>query len=336
MSGVTFIGNIIVDYIKMIDNFPAIGNLSNITAISRNIGGLAVNTPVGLKIMAPEFDILSMGMVGNDDNGRYVTKSLAAYGVDVSGISVHKSLPTSFTDVMTISSTRARTFFQAQGAGAAYGFDDINFESIRTDIAHVGYALLMDKFDRPDPDYGTQMAKIMAKLRSMGIQTSFDVVSENSERFTRIVTPSLRQADYVFMNEVESAGTVGIPTRGKDEKLLIHNIQKICARLMELGVHKMAAIHAPEGGWAMTADGDFYHEPALDLPQGFIKGTVGAGDAFCAGMLYSILKGKGPAFGLSIAGAAAACSLSAENSVDGMRPIAQVLELRNKLMHHIS
>ncbi len=331
MQGVTFIGNVIVDYIKKIAGYPAVGNLSRILSFARSIGGMAVNTSIDLKRLDPTLDVRVMGMVGDDDNGRFVTEALSANGVDVSKILVHESLPTSFTDVFTTQSTGVRTFFQAQGAGAAYGLGEIDFSSIHTEIAHLGYALAMEKFDSYDPVYGTQMAKIMAKLHSMGIKTSMDVVSEeDAGKYQNVVLPSLRQADYVFMNEVEASKTAGLPVRDAEGTLSLPQLKKIAARLMEQGIREALIIHAPEGGCLMECGGSFHALPALDLPAGYIRGTVGAGDAFCAGMLYAILKNWAPARALATANAAAACNLSEENTVDGMRSIAETLALQEK------
>ena len=59
--------------------------------------------------------------------------------------------------------------------------------------------------------------------------------------------------------------------------------------------------------------------PSLKLPQGYIKGTVGAGDAFCAGCLYAIYHGYDDHAMLEFASGAAACNLAAEDSVSGMK-----------------
>jgi len=55
------------------------------------------------------------------------------------------------------------------------------------------------------------------------------------------------------------------------------------------------------------------------LPEGYIKGSVGAGDAFCAGCLYGIYKGYDDKTILEFASGAACLNLSAVDSVSGMR-----------------
>ena len=65
----------------------------------------------------------------------------------------------------------------------------------------------------------------------------------------------------------------------------------------------------------------------MRLPAGYIKGTVGAGDSFCAGCLYGIYNGFTDVEILEFASGAAACNLAAEDSVSGMRDAGYVREL---------
>ena len=62
-------------------------------------------------------------------------------------------------------------------------------------------------------------------------------------------------------------------------------------RLMDYGVNEKVIIHCPEKGFCLDKSGEFTVVNSLKLPKGFIKGSVGAGDAFCAGSLYAIYNG---------------------------------------------
>ena len=66
---------------------------------------------------------------------------------------------------------------------------------------------------------------------------------------------------------------------------------------------------------------------SLRIPKEEIKGSVGAGDAFCAGCLYGIYNGFSDRQTLEFASAAAACNLFAANSVDGMRSKNEILQI---------
>ena len=65
-------------------------------------------------------------------------------------------------------------------------------------------------------------------------------------------------------------------------------------------------------------------------PKGYIKGKVGAGDAFCAGVLYGIYQGWDCSTCLRLGGAAAAANLSAPDSISGMRPVEQLWSLEQQ------
>ena len=70
--------------------------------------------------------------------------------------------------------------------------------------------------------------------------------------------------------------------------------------------------------------------PSLELPSDWIKGSVGAGDAFCAGMLYSLLTGMPDEDGMKLASCAAAANLAATDSISGALPLAETLALGNR------
>ena len=97
--------------------------------------------------------------------------------------------------------------------------------------------------------------------------------------------------------------------------------------LLSYGVGQRVIVHCPEAGFCLSRDGDFTVVPSLKLPAGYIKGTVGAGDSFCAGCLYGIYNGFTDAEILEFASGAAACNLAAEDSVSGMRDAGYIREL---------
>ena len=67
--------------------------------------------------------------------------------------------------------------------------------------------------------------------------------------------------------------------------------------------------------------------PSLKLPEDWIVGTVGAGDAFCSGVLYGAWKGMSLQAAIELATASAACSLSQAGATEGMRTFEEVQKL---------
>lgn len=326
-KGITIAGNLIVDHVKLIDSYPEVGMLTNIRSVSSSIGGCAGNTICDIAKIDTSVPLKCIGKVGGDSDGEFIKKILTDLGVNIDGVKTEQGEPSSFTDVMTSLETNERTFFQARGANAKFGLCDIDFDNLDTDIFHIGYALLLDEFDKEDPEYGTVMARALKMAQDRGIRTSLDVVSEASDRFKRIVTPCLKYCNYAIINEVEAAQTTGISVRREDKSIDEDAVKAAIAKLFELGVKDVVCIHCPEGGWYATADGSIYYHDALYLPRSFIKGKVGAGDAFCAGMLYSLYKGFDPEYSLRVAGAAAGANLSANDSISGLRPFEEMMKL---------
>lgn len=89
-------------------------------------------------------------------------------------------------------------------------------------------------------------------------------------------------------------------------------------------------IHFPEGGYARSSGGVEHYQPSLKLPAKFIAGTVGAGDAFCAGVLYGLHEGWPIERTMLLAVSAAASSLSHVTCSEGIKELNQVLTLANE------
>lgn len=327
-GGILFGGSLIVDQVKAIDTHPEKGRLAVIRGVSVGIGGMACNDPVNLKVLDPELSVATMGRVGEDDQGRYILSEFEAKGVDTSCVIVTPGVNTSFTDVMSDRSDGSRTFFHSYGACALWGFDDIPFERLagRYSFVQLGYALLLEKMDSEDKEYGTEMARALAKFQEMGLRTAVDVVSEQGERFRKVVGPVLPHVDDFIVNEVEAAEVAGVPTRDGEGRLDLNALEEAAKRLYGMGVKRNVAIHAPEGAlWAMR-DGGMVFQPSHDIKAGEISGSAGAGDAFCSGVIYGINKGWEPQETLRLATAMAGLCLFSPTTTGGAKPLEEVLE----------
>jgi sugar/nucleoside kinase (ribokinase family) len=71
-------------------------------------------------------------------------------------------------------------------------------------------------------------------------------------------------------------------------------------------------------------------QPALKVPAKYIQGTAGAGDAFCAGVLYGLHEGWELKRCLETAVCTAAASLSDPTCTGGMKPLTACLALAKK------
>ena len=118
--------------------------------------------------------------------------------------------------------------------------------------------------------------------------------------------------------------------RNSDGSLNVDGIIRTLEFMLAQGVRKRAVLHCPEAGFCLDAKEGLFIEPSFKLPKGYIQGSVGAGDAFCAGCLYAIYHEKDPRWMLRYAAAAAAANLSAADSVSGMKPAAELEKMMNE------
>ena len=285
------------------------------------------NTIINLAKIDRSIPLYAYGMVGDDDGGKYVTFEMQKYGVDVSGVVVSDSKATSFSDVMSVAATGERTFFHHKGANSEFSPSHVSVDSMTCRMLHIGYILLLDEFDREDPEYGTVMARFLKSVQEAGISTSIDVVSDSGKRFAEKVIPALRYTDNAIMNEIEGCGVSGLDPRGADGCINVESIRLTLQKILDCGVRERAIIHAPEAGFCLNTRGEFSVVPSLKLPAGYIKGSVGAGDAFCAGCLYGIYNGLSDRDILEFASGAAACNLAEADSISGMQSKEYIADL---------
>ena len=330
-NGIAVAGNMIVDILYPVKGLPRPGELTTILeGISRSSGGAACNVIGDLARLDASLPLTALGRLGTDAEGDYVLSLLKEHGsIDVSNIK--RDGITSFTSVMADEITKQRSFFHYRGANALFSEDDINWDNIKSDFLHIGYILLLDTLDSHDDEFGTKMARLLFHAQERGIKTSVDVVSENGNRFMSHVPPALKYSDYCIINEFEAEKTTGVVLRNKKNELVFSKIKTALEKLKNFGVSSWAVIHSPEGGFGLDSSGSYEEIPSLELPEGYIKGTVGAGDAFCSGVIYGAYRDLSLRQSLEMGIAAAACSLSEAGATEGMRSAEDTMILREKL-----
>ncbi|MBQ7039921.1 MAG: helix-turn-helix domain-containing protein [Clostridia bacterium] len=325
--GIAIAGTTLVVIVNMIDKYPQKNMLVKIKDVSLAVGGCVPNTIINLAKIDPDLFLSAYGKIGNDSEGRYVLEQLEKHGVNTSGMKVCTEKLTSKTNVMTEISTGARTFFYLAGAGGEFSAEDVDIDALDCEIFHIGYILMLPKLDAEDEKYGTKMAKFLHDLQKKGIKTSIDVVSEEGGRFAKTVIPALKYCNYVILNEIECCEVAGLDARTKDGALIIDNIRKAMETFMEYGVSDKVIVHCPEAGFALNDKKEFTVVPSLELPEGFIKGSVGAGDTFAAASLYGIYSSFTDEEILAFASCAAALNLTATDAVSGMKSRAEIEEM---------
>lgn len=328
-KGIIAAGNMLVDHVHQIVQWPERGWLAEIIHSERATGGAPLNFLLTLAKMHVGLPLQAVGLIGEDSDGDYIMAMLDQYHVNRQRVQRTTFAPTSMSQVMT-DPTGQRTFFHSPAANRLLDLPAFDRLDASMKIFHLGYLLLLDSLDLPDDEYGTRSARLLAQMREQGYETSLDLVSRKGDpRYQPLVLPALRYVDYLVINELEAGEFSGLDMRNGDDAPDIDHIALAASQLLAAGVKQRVVIHCPEGAWGEAPGEPGQWIASKQLEQEEIIGSVGAGDAFCAGFLYGCHEAWPLTDSIQLAHACARASLLAANAIDG----AKTLEELKTLIH---
>ncbi|MFP6582486.1 MAG: carbohydrate kinase family protein [Candidatus Hydrogenedentota bacterium] len=333
--GIAGIGTFIIDHVRMIDSWPEEQTLATISNEEFSGGGMAHNLVVDIAHFDLGIPIEAVGFVGDDDDGRSILNLCQRLGIDTTNLHTSHDAPTSYTEVMTVESSGKRTFFHSRGANKLVTYDTVPFDTIKSKIGALGYLLLMDGIDAPDEEFGTVAAKILNRLQLEGIRTAIDTVSEDSDRLSKIVPPALKYTDYVILNEFE-AGKITGHTILDGEALDSEALRASAKQLQGYGNSELVVIHMHIGAYALKQDGEEIFQPSLLLPEDYIVGGAGAGDAFYNGVLCGLHEGWPLEEGMRFGTCAAAACMSHPTCTEGVPGKEECLKIEGRFSYRES
>jgi sugar/nucleoside kinase (ribokinase family) len=289
-SGILAAGNFIIDHVKIIEAYPQQDMLASIVSETSSNGGGPYNVLKDLAAMGASFPLEAAGLVGNDSNGEWIIRDCRAAGIDTTQLQHTSEAATSYTDAMTVASTGRRTFFHQRGANALFNETHLNFISTRAKLFHLGYLMLLDSMDSFTSNGRTRASLALEAAKQAGLTTSVDIVSTENPQFREIAESALPFTDHLIINEIEAGKVVGLdlkPSGVVDVEACIHAAEL----LLQRGVSQQVVIHFVEGAVVADANRTISRQGSLNLPDGFIAGATGAGDAFAAGYLLGLHEG---------------------------------------------
>jgi sugar/nucleoside kinase (ribokinase family) len=329
-SGILAAGNWICDHVKTIDAWPEQDGLANILDHTVGNGGGPYNLLKDLARLRAPFPLAGIGVVGDDADGRLVLKDCRAHGIDVTRLAIVPRCSTGSTDVMTVKGTGRRTFFHNPGANAGLLPGHFDLASSNARVFYLGYLLLLDGLDAPGHDGAPRAREVLRLASAAGMTTSLDCVSAAAGRFQSTVAPVLPEVDILFANDYEAEQLTGIGV-GRGGGLDRRAVEASARALMALGVRAWAIVHFPEGACACSSSGEVVWQPAVRVPRGRIAGSVGAGDAFAAGVLLGVHEAWPMARSLELGVCSAAMSLLHATSSEGVGTSAECLAFAREL-----
>jgi sugar/nucleoside kinase (ribokinase family) len=335
-QGIACGGIWVVDLVKVIDHYPQENSIAYITDTSRGGGGCAHNVVMNLAKFDAGLPLHALGVIGNDPYGDYLVQECRRFPhINIDQLRRTDQDATAYTDVFSIKASGRRTFFHYPGTNRLFNPAHVDLSRLPVKMFHLGYLLLMDAMDQPDAEFGTVAARFLAELQGRNIRTSIDLVSENSSRFTSIVPPALKYTDYCIINDWEAEKLAGIPLR-VGGKLLPENLCKIGATILGYGVKDLVVIHFPEGAYLRSQDGVELLQPSLALSDDYIVGGAGAGDSFCAGILYGLYQGWNHDRTLRFATCAGGMNLNDLTTTGGIKSWQEVVRMEERFPYRKS
>ena len=206
---------------------------------------------------------------------------------------------------------QSRTFFYQGGANDTLTIDDFpegTFKGTKARIFYLGYLTLLRDLDQLIDDKRTNAAEVLKRAQNAGLVTCVDLVSIHHLEFSKIVQSAAPFVDFLIANEIEAAQATD--TKADVETLTnVKTLVQMAHKILDLGVRKAVVIHCVERVVWVDENREVFIVEIEPLRPDEIASNLGAGDAFCAGLLYGIHENRGPERAMQLGNAAAQASL---------------------------
>jgi ribokinase len=256
-------GALNVDKLCHVNRIACGGEESFILNISEAAGGSAANAIVGLARLGIRIGFI--GKVANDHEGQLLLNDFRKEGVDTKGITVvrhgRSGNVTAFVD-----KTGERALYVHPSVNDTLTLKDIDLEYAKsTEFLHL--ASMDEKPFRTQ----RQLVELLPKVK-----ISLDPGEIYARKGIAKLAPILRKC-YVFM-----------PSENELKMLTGKHFRKGAAVILKHGVSIVAVKLGQKGCYVTDSKESHFIEPADAKPVD----KTGAGDAFCAGFLYGLVKKK--------------------------------------------
>jgi len=307
-----FFGISVADVItRTVRGLPPVGTLEFKESIQLYSGGCAMSAAVDFAILGGSCALITR--LGGDGFGEYLHGVMKSKGVDVSAVRFVPDTPSS-ASVVLVDEAGERTFMHCTGVNETFTAADADWELIdRTGLVFFGGNLLMPGFD------GEVCASVLRECKRRGKFVAFDTAWDYSGKWMRTLRPCFESID-LFMPSIDEAMQIfGLPGESLEDYV------KIADCFYDLGVRSVVIKLGKRGCYVQPQPG----RAGTVLPTYTdIKPvcTTGAGDSFCAGFLYGLVRGWDLLVCGRFANAVGTHCIMKTGAISGMVPAARVLE----------
>jgi len=268
--------------------------------------------------MGLDYPVVPVGLIGTGWIGDELLVLCSAAGLDPTRIARTEAAATSQTHVMNVPGD-SRTFFYHAGANDLLDpshIDVAGLAQVGVRIFYLGYLNLLASLDRDGSGGRPIAADVLAEARAEGIMTCVDLVSSQSTSFQKTVFGVLPEIDVLFLNEVEAARATGLDIDGDTDHA---GMVRAAAALSKGGVRRAVIMHSAARVVWFEAGEALIHIPQK-LPAAEVLSTVGAGDAFAAGVIHGLHEGWPQDAAMALGCRAARACLASQTATGGLGP----------------
>src|SRR6201992_2822934 len=207
--GVLSAGTWCVDFNKSMARWPDEDTSNEVLAIDRQNGGSGSNMAFDLKRLDPDFPVEAMGVVGDDDLGRFLFDACDARGINRAELRALPAGATMSVDAFNVAANGRRTHFYHQGVAAEMTPEDFDFSSTRAKILHLGLPGAHKAMDLPWQGDANGWVSVLRKARAMGLIANLELMTTSAERLAELGRPCLPHLDCLIVNDFEIGALAG-------------------------------------------------------------------------------------------------------------------------------
>lgn len=249
-----------------------------------------------------------VGAVGDDMFGEFVLRALSSEGVDVSHVKQVGGAPTGLTLSFTNGTDRA--LLTIPGLISSAAAEDLDVMSV---LAQTGARHLHCSSYYLQSGLRPSLPTVFRAAKDAGMTISLDTGHDPDEMWEGGILDVLPYVDVFLPNEVEVRSIAAKLGQDTEPELTYKAAARIAA-LTRMVVAKMGH----RGAMAVSRDGDGYEVAACPANDVQVVDTTGAGDAFNAGFIYAMLRGRSTRECLAIGNACAGLSTMGTGGTEKM------------------
>ncbi|MCW4020749.1 MAG: carbohydrate kinase family protein [Candidatus Bathyarchaeota archaeon] len=257
-------GALNVDRLYKVDHIAKAEEESEILAFKESAGGSAANAAVGLARLGAKTGFVGKVAAGRD--GEFLLDAFTQEGVNTKGIIVSET-GRSGTVIGFVDQRGERALYLDPGVNNSLAFDEISLEYVAgADFLHLTSFAAKAPFEA--------QKKLVEALPDIAV--TFDPGALYARKGLTELKPLIQRCFAVLPNEHELKILTGKDCKEGAEFLLREGVKIVAVKLGRRGCY--------------VTDGEESH--LLEPYKVKAVDSTGAGDAFCAGFLYGLLKGK--------------------------------------------